>query len=318
MPAIGRPEKGLCRPLASARRTRSKQPMPELPEVETVMRGLRPVLEGRRITSVELRRSGLRFPFPADFARRLEGRRIESLARRAKYIVAAVEGGDNLLIHLGMTGRFTVLTNEDTRNLGEFYFESGASEAGNGPHDHVAFTLENQTRVIYTDPRRFGVLDLFRDGDPHRLLQGIGVEPLGNGLHAGYLAERFAGKSAPLKAALLDQRIIAGLGNIYVSEALHRSRLSPRRKAGTLARKSAPDPRLDTLVRHIRDILNEAIAAGGSTLQDFAHTDGTAGAFQQRFAVYDREGEACMSCGSAIKRLVQAGRSTFYCGACQK
>ena len=151
MPAIGRPEKGLCRPLASARRTRSKQPMPELPEVETMMRGLRPVLEGRRITSVELRRSGLRFPFPADFARRLEGRRIESLARRAKYIVAAVEGGDNLLIHLGMTGRFTVLTNEDTRNLGEFYFESGASEAGNGPHDHVAFTLENQTRVIYNN-----------------------------------------------------------------------------------------------------------------------------------------------------------------------
>ena len=283
-----------------------------------MMRGLRPVLEGRLIETVELRREGLRFPFPAGFAKRIEGRRIASLTRRAKYIVAALEGGDNLLIHLGMTGRFTVLANAEARNLGEFYFESGAGEAGNGPHDHVAFTLENRTRVIYTDPRRFGVLDLFRDGEPHRLLQGIGVEPLGNELNADYLADHLAGKSAPLKAALLDQRIIAGLGNIYVSEALHRSRLSPKRKAGTLVRKSGPHPRLETLVRHIRDILNEAIEAGGSTLQDFADPDGRSGAFQQRFAVYDREGKPCMTCGAPVKRLVQSGRSTFYCGVCQR
>jgi formamidopyrimidine-DNA glycosylase len=291
--------------------------MPELPEVETVMRGLKPVLEGHRIARVDLRRAGLRFPFPADFAARLAGRRIDGLTRRAKYILCAIEGGDNLLIHLGMTGRFSILGRSGARNLGEFYFETGTDGEGNGPHDHVALTLDDGIRVIYTDPRRFGVFDLFRDGEPHRLLSGIGVEPLGNAFHANYLAERFARKSAPLKAALLDQRVVAGLGNIYASEALYRARLSPRRKAGTLARRAKPDQRLDSLVRHIRDILNEAIMAGGSTLQDFAHTDGTAGAYQQRFAVYDREGEPCPSCGSAIKKIVQAGRSTFYCRHCQ-
>jgi formamidopyrimidine-DNA glycosylase len=292
--------------------------MPELPEVETVMRGLRPVLEGRRIETVILRRDGLRFPFPPDFARRLEGRRIGNLARRAKYIVAGIEGGDCLLIHLGMTGRFTVFSKSGALNLGEFYFEKMAGDSGAGPHDHVVFALDDGTRIVYTDPRRFGVLDLFRESESHKLLRDIGVEPLGNELNADYLARRFAGKSAPLKAALLDQRIIAGLGNIYVSEALHRSGLSPRRKAGTLVRKSGLDPRLETLVRHIRGILGEAIAAGGSTLQDFARTDGSAGAFQQRFAVYDREGAPCTTCGSPIKRLVQSGRSTFYCSACQR
>lgn len=291
--------------------------MPELPEVETVMRGLKPVLEGRRIAKVELRREGLRFPFPADFAKRLEGRRVEGLSRRAKYIVGTIEGGDNLLIHLGMTGRFSILAGSGARNLGVFYSGTGAEGHGDGPHDHVAFTLEDDTRIIYTDPRRFGVLDLFRDGQPHRLLKDLGIEPLGNEFHAAYLGERFDGKVAPLKAALLDQRIIAGLGNIYVSEALHRARLSPKRKAGTLVRRSKPDARLDVLVRHIRDILNEAITAGGSTLQDFAHTDGGEGSYQQRFAVYDREGEPCLTCGSGIKRLVQAGRSTFYCRHCQ-
>lgn len=282
------------------------------------MRGLRPVLEGRRIESVALRRAGLRFPFPADFAERLQGRRIEALNRRAKYIVGTIEGGDNLLIHLGMTGRFTVLAAAGARNLGEFYFETAAGDQGEGPHDHVTLRLDDGTRVIYTDPRRFGVLDLYREGEPHRLLQGIGVEPLGNEFNAGYLAARFRDKSAPLKAALLDQRIIAGLGNIYVSEALHRSGLSPKRKAGTLVRRTRPDARLEILVRHIRDILNEAIVAGGSTLQDFAHTDGASGAYQQRFSVYDREGEPCLTCKRPIKRLVQAGRSTFYCSACQK
>jgi formamidopyrimidine-DNA glycosylase len=286
--------------------------MPELPEVETVMRGLKPALEGRLIAKVDTRRAGLRFPFPKGFAARLEGRRITQLSRRAKYIVAAIEGGGNLLIHLGMTGRFTIVPAAGSaKNLGEFYFETGGE--GQGLHDHVVITLEDGSRVVYTDPRRFGVMDIF-DGE-HKLLKDIGVEPLGNELHADYLGVKFKGKSAPLKAALLDQKIVAGLGNIYVCEALFRSRLSPLRKARTL---KAGDPRLETLVRNIRDILSEAIEAGGSTLQDFAATDGQSGSFQQRFAVYDREGEPCPSCGKALRRRVQAGRSTFYCTSCQR
>jgi formamidopyrimidine-DNA glycosylase len=292
--------------------------MPELPEVETVMRGLAPELVGRRVVGVALRRPGLRFPFPADFAARLEGRRIEGLSRRAKYILAAVEGGATLLVHLGMTGRFTVIGAQGAaRNLGEFYHEEGAGAAGSGAHDHVVLTLETGARIVYTDPRRFGVMDLFAAGDDHRLLAGLGVEPLGNAFNAEYLAAKFARKAAPLKAALLDQRVVAGLGNIYVCEALHRAGLSPFRKARTLARR-ARDPRLEALVRRIRDVLAEAIAAGGSTLQDFAHTDGTEGAFQQRFAVYDREGEPCPVCATPVRRRVQAGRSTFYCSTCQK
>lgn len=294
--------------------------MPELPEVETVMRGLKPVLEGRRIGAVNLRRAGLRFPFPAGFADRLTGSRVIGLRRRAKYILADLDTGEVLLIHLGMTGRFTVFTGQGTRNLGEFYFETAAGAAGQGPHDHVVLALEDGTRIVYTDPRRFGIMDLFPEAEAasHKLLGGIGVEPLGNEFSAAYLAERFRDKAAPLKAALLDQHIIAGLGNIYVCEALHRARLSPRRKAHTLVKTKGHDPRLDELVRHVREVLAEAIAVGGSTLQDFAHTDGAAGAFQQRFLVYDREGEACMSCGALIERLVQSGRSTFYCRHCQK
>lgn len=294
--------------------------MPELPEVETVMRGLKPVLEGRRIGAVNLRRAGLRFPFPAGFADRLTGSRVIGLRRRAKYILADLDTGEVLLIHLGMTGRFTVFTGQGTRNLGEFYFETAAGAAGQGPHDHVVLALEDGTRIVYTDPRRFGIMDLFPEAEAasHKLLGGIGVEPLGNEFSAAYLAERFRDKAAPLKAALLDQHIIAGLGNIYVCEALHRARLSPRRKARTLVKTKGHDPRLDELVRHVREVLAEAIAVGGSTLQDFAHTDGAAGAFQQRFLVYDREGEACMSCGALIERLVQSGRSTFYCRHCQK
>jgi formamidopyrimidine-DNA glycosylase len=294
--------------------------MPELPEVETVMQGLKPVLEGQRIGTVSLRRAGLRFPFPERFAERLTGRRVTGLWRRAKYIMAGLDSGDVLLIHLGMTGRFTVLRDHGARNLGEFYFETGSGEAGQGPHDHVVLALEDGTRVVYTDPRRFGMMDLFPEAEAssHKLLAGIGVEPLGNAFSADYLEERFRGKQAPLKAALLDQHIIAGLGNIYVCEALHRAGLSPRRKARTLVKKKGHDPRLDELVRHVREILAEAITAGGSTLQDFAHTDGASGAFQQRFLVYDREGEACMTCGAPIERLVQSGRSTFYCRHCQK
>lgn len=293
--------------------------MPELPEVETVMRGLKPVLEGRRIAGVSLRRDGLRFPFPARFAERLSGSRVTGLWRRAKYILASLDSGEVLLVHLGMTGRFTVFSGQGARNLGEFYFETAAGEAGEGPHDHVMLSLEDGTRVVYTDPRRFGIMDLFPEAETaaHKLLGGIGVEPLGNAFSADYLAARFRGKTAPLKAALLDQHIIAGLGNIYVCEALFRAGLSPRRKARTVVRKKGTDPRLADLVRHIRDVLAEAIAAGGSTLQDFAHTDGASGAFQQRFLVYDREGEPCSRCGEPIRRLVQAGRSTFYCKNCQ-
>jgi formamidopyrimidine-DNA glycosylase len=297
--------------------------MPELPEVETVMRGLVPVLVGHRFVDVNLRRSGLRFPFPANFAARLKGRQVLSLRRRAKYILVNLDDGHCLLVHLGMTGRFTVLgDNERPHNLGEFYFEEGAVDAGSGPHDHVVATLDNGVRVVYTDHRRFGVMDLLQESEltSHKLLKDIGVEPLGNEFSGQYLADVFRKKSAPLKAVMLDQRIIAGLGNIYVSEVLHRTHLSPRRKAGTLVRNNTHDPRLNDLVRHVRDILNEAIAAGGSTLRDFSGTDGSEGAFQQRFAVYDRAGEKCQThgCRGTIRRIVQSGRSTFYCPSCQK
>jgi formamidopyrimidine-DNA glycosylase len=292
--------------------------MPELPEVETVMRGLVPVLVGRRIESAEIRRSGLRFPFPENFAQRLAGRQIMGLTRRAKYILVALDDGSNLLIHLGMTGRFTVVSHQ-SRSLGEFYHKSESAETGAGTHDHVVLALDDGVRVIYTDPRRFGIMDLLQESErhSHKLLRDIGVEPLGNEFNSTYLAGRFARKAAPLKAALLDQKIIAGLGNIYVSEALHRTGLSPRRSAKTLKRKTQ---QLDELVRHVRDILNESILAGGSTLQDFAGADGREGAYQQRFAVYDREGEACQKpgCHGTIRRIVQSGRSTFYCPTCQK
>ena len=282
------------------------------------MRGLIPVLVGRRITRVDLHRSGLRFPFPRRFAARLNGRDIRGLTRRAKYILVSLDDGNLILIHLGMTGRFTV-QGDKSKSLGEFYSHSGTTHSGSGPHDHVVITLDDGTCVVYTDPRRFGIMDMLHESEltTHKLLKGIGVEPLGNEFNSGYLAGKFRTKKAPLKAALLDQRIIAGLGNIYVSEALHRTGLSPRRAARTLVRKSE---RLDELVRHIRDILGEAILAGGSTLQDFAGADGSEGAYQQRFAVYDREGEACQKpgCNGTIRRIVQSGRSTFFCPTCQK
>jgi formamidopyrimidine-DNA glycosylase len=280
-------------------------------------------MAGKRLTRVEVRRPDLRFPFPEGFAERLSGRRIDRLARRAKYILGAVEGGDCLLIHLGMTGRFTVVAPQGgTRNLGELYFEQASDPAAQGAHDHVVFDLEDRTRVIYSDPRRFGLMDLFPadEIDQHKLLRDVGVEPLGNDFNATMLAGAFAGKTAPLKAALLDQRIVAGLGNIYVCEALHRAGLSPKRKAGTLVRRGKADARLELLVRHIREVLNEAIMAGGSTLRDYAATDGASGTFQERFRVYDCAGAPCPrpGCGGTIRRQVQAGRSTFYCPKCQK
>jgi formamidopyrimidine-DNA glycosylase len=294
--------------------------MPELPEVETVMRGLAPVLAGRRIVRVEARRPDLRFPLPKDFSQRLAGRQVLGLRRRAKYILARLDSGDCLLLHLGMSGRVSVVRPDGrTDNLGEFYDEIDAG-SGSGPHDHVVLSLDDGVRIVYTDPRRFGTMDIFPDdaADGHKLLANLGVEPLGNEFSAAYLADAFAGKAAPLKAALLDQTIIAGLGNIYVCEALFRARLSPKRKAGTLARRGKADGRLDVLVRHIREVLGEAILAGGSTLRDYAGADGAPGAFQQVFAVYDREGAACPSCGASVKRVVQSGRSTFYCPRCQR
>ncbi len=297
--------------------------MPELPEVETVKRGLEPVLKGQKIIRVETRRANLRFPFPSDFATMLEGATVQTLARRAKYILVDLDNGQSLIVHLGMTGRFTLLKPEGgAANLGEFYFETGAAENADGPHDHVVITLSNGLRVVYSDPRRFGMMDVTATAElhHHRLLKDIGVEPLGNGLNGAYIAEKFRDKSAPLKAALLDQTIIAGLGNIYVCEALHRAGLSPLRKAETLVKTKSYDPRIDVLVRHIKDILNEAIDAGGSTLQDFVGADGEKGSYQQRFSAYDQEGQACDTAGCAgqIKRVVQSGRSTFYCSVCQK
>ncbi|HTN96991.1 MAG TPA: bifunctional DNA-formamidopyrimidine glycosylase/DNA-(apurinic or apyrimidinic site) lyase [Nordella sp.] len=297
--------------------------MPELPEVETVMRGLETVLTGRRIAQVRLARSNLRFPFPPDFGKRIEGRLVLHLKRRAKYILAYLEGGEVLILHLGMSGRFTTIDAKGRMTgLGEFYDETAAPESGSGPHDHVVFTREDGLRIIYTDPRRFGLMDLVAEEGlaSHRLLASIGIEPLGNEFGAATLADGFRGKKAPLKAALLDQTLIAGLGNIYVCEALHRAGLSPKRKAGSLVKKTGFDPRLEDLARHIRAVLTEAIAAGGSTLRDFVQPQGAKGTFQQVFAVYDREGEKCRKrgCGGTVRRIVQAGRSTFYCPKCQK
>lgn len=296
--------------------------MPELPEVETVKRGLEPALLGRHFQRVELRRKDLRFPFPEGLGEAMAGARIDSLERRAKYILVHCSNGRSLILHLGMTGRFTIVR-ADGRSFepGAFYHEAGGT-AEPGPHDHVIWHLDDGTRIIYNDARRFGFMDWAETHlrDEHKLLKDIGVEPLGNGFHVDHLLEKFRDKKAPAKAALLDQHVVAGLGNIYVSEALHRARISPRLQAGKLVKARGPDPRLIDLVRHIKDILNEAIAAGGSTLRDFQDTAGEKGAFQQRFLVYDREGEPCATpgCDSTIRRIVQSGRSTFYCPTCQK
>jgi formamidopyrimidine-DNA glycosylase len=294
--------------------------MPELPEVETVRRGLEPVLEGQRIAKVVLRRADLRFRLPERFAARLEGRRVVSLGRRAKYLLAHIEGGEVLVMHLGMTGRFTIARGrEDGTQLGEFHHAAGGDPA----HDHVVFTMSGGATVTYNDVRRFGYMLLISgealEDDPH--FKGLGIEPLDNGLDAAFLAARAKGRSADLKAFLMDQRNIAGLGNIYVCEALHRAGLSPQRAAGSLAKASgAPTTRSDRLVPAIRSVLSEAIEAGGSTLNDYRKADGSLGYFQHAFAVYDREGETCLrpGCGGTIRRIVQGGRSTFYCGRCQR
>lgn len=271
--------------------------MPELPEVETVVRGLRPKLEGRVLARVEQRCPALRFPLPDGFARRLEGRRVARIDRRAKYILVHLEGAEVLLCHLGMSGRM-VLTAANGRP-----FEK---------HDHVIFTTDAGDQLRFNDARRFGVMDLVAEPAlyEHRLLRDLGPEPLGNAFNGPALAAALKGKRTPIKAALLDQRVVAGLGNIYVSEALYAAGLSPRRLAYTVQ-----GGRAERLVAGIRDVLNRAIAAGGSSLRDYVQADGELGYFQHQWAVYDRAGEPCpdCDCGGGIRRLVQSNRSTFYC-----
>ncbi|MGD0565246.1 MAG: bifunctional DNA-formamidopyrimidine glycosylase/DNA-(apurinic or apyrimidinic site) lyase [Roseiarcus sp.] len=292
--------------------------MPELPEVETVRRGLSAAMVGKRFARVETRRGDLRVPFPDRFAERLTGQRIEALTRRAKYLLAALEGGETLVMHLGMSGSFRVEREGETL-VQPFHFERSKKEA----HDHVVFTLDSGARVVYNDPRRFGamVLTPTQGLAEHPLFRDLGVEPLSQEFDAARLAAVLAGARTPLKSALLDQKRIAGLGNIYVCEALHRARLSPRREAGTLVDvKGAPTPAAKALVKAIRDVLEEAVAAGGSTLRDHRQTDGELGYFQHAFAVYGREGAACPRprCRGTIVRIVQNGRSSFYCPACQR
>jgi len=296
--------------------------MPELPEVETVRRGLQPVLEGARLVRVEARRPDLRFPFPKDFSARLTGKTITALGRRAKYLTMHIDGGPVLICHLGMSGSFRIETSDGSDIPGVFHHERSKSAA----HDHVVFDVVSaegaRSRVIFNDPRRFGFM-LFAEGTPdtHPMLAGLGVEPTGNTLDGVLLASLLEGRRSPLKAALLDQRLIAGLGNIYVSEALWRAGLSPLRESGTIAKagkKAAGQS--ERLAGAIRSVIADAIAAGGSSLRDYVQTDGSLGYFQHSFAVYDREGEPCSTpgCGGQIERIVQSGRSTFYCRTCQR
>ncbi|MDQ6435582.1 bifunctional DNA-formamidopyrimidine glycosylase/DNA-(apurinic or apyrimidinic site) lyase [Mesorhizobium sp. LHD-90] len=297
--------------------------MPELPEVETVRRGLQPVMEGARIERIELRRKDLRFPFPARFAQRLEGRTIRGLGRRAKYLLVDVAEAPALICHLGMSGSFRIERDEVPGALpGQFHHERSKAAA----HDHVVFHLAPPSgapaRVVFNDPRRFGFMLFAEDGiDKHPMLSGLGPEPTGNALDGALLRELLDGRVAPLKAALLDQRTIAGLGNIYVCEALWRAKLSPTRAAGSIAGKGKQQiARSDALAEAIRAVIAEAIQAGGSSLRDHIQADGSLGYFQHSFSVYDREGEPCprLACTGQVERVVQSGRSTFYCRACQK
>ncbi len=283
--------------------------MPELPEVETVRRGLAPVMEGQVIARAEVNRPDLRWPFPERMAERLAGQRVERLRRRSKYILADLSGGETLLIHLGMSGRMTVSGDPS----GRFTRDHPVAQK----HDHVVLNMASGARIIFNDPRRFGMMDLMATtaADQHRLLAVLGPEPLGNDFHEDHLIAAFKGRNTPVKTALLDQRIVAGLGNIYVCEVLYRAKIAPTRKIG----KIAPE-RVAALVPVIRQVLNEAIAAGGSSLRDFRQADGELGYFQHSFAVYGREGAQCHAsgCSAAIRRITQGGRSTFYCAQCQR
>lgn len=283
--------------------------MPELPEVETVRRGLAPVMEGVVITRADVNRPDLRWPFPDNMAKRLTGQRVERLRRRSKYILADLSSGETLLVHLGMSGRMLVSGDP----LGNFVHDHPAAEK----HDHVVFHMENGARITFNDPRRFGAMDLMptATAQEHKLLAVLGPEPLGNDFHESILCDAFEGRNTPVKSALLDQRIVAGLGNIYVCETLFRAGISPKRKAGRIA-----TARVAAMVPIIRAVLEEAIEAGGSSLRDFRQADGELGYFQHSFDVYGREGGPCRrdGCEGTIARIVQSGRSSFYCPVCQR
>jgi len=282
--------------------------MPELPEVETVRRGLLPVMEGQRITMAQVNRPDLRFPLPERMADRLTGATVTTLRRRSKYILADLDSGETLLIHLGMSGRILI----SGQMLGDFHHDHPAPQK----HDHVLFHMENSARITFNDARRFGAMDLMATltADRHPLLAKLGPEPLGNAFDESYLAKRLQGRLTPIKSALLDQTVLAGLGNIYVCEVLHRARISPLRLAASLTPHD-----ITALIPIIRDVLTEAITAGGSSLRDYRQADGELGYFQHRFRVYDREGQPCPTpdCPGTIIRTVQSGRSSFHCATCQ-
>lgn len=283
--------------------------MPELPEVETVRRGLEPAMSGAVIAQAQVNRPDLRWPFPDRMAERLTGQRVLALRRRSKYILADLASGETLLIHLGMSGRMLISGDP----LGQFVHHHPAP----AKHDHVLLEMANGARITFNDPRRFGAMDLIdtNHAESHLLLRNLGPEPLGNRFDGPYLAGALRGRNTPVKSALLDQRIVAGLGNIYVCETLFRARISPLRRAGRISAERSAG-----LVPIIRDVLSDAIAAGGSSLRDFRQADGELGYFQHSFDVYGREGEPCRreGCTGTIRRKVQSGRSSFYCAACQR
>lgn len=296
--------------------------MPELPEVETVKRGLAPTFEGAQIVAVDQNRPDLRFAFPDGFVSRLTGQTVSALSRRSKYLLADIDSGDVLVMHLGMSGSFRIENDVLDETPGAFEHARNRDTK----HDHVVFHLEGpaleRARIIYNDPRRFGFMDLVPREHlaDHPLFRDLGLEPLGNDLSGDALARLFKDRKTPLKAALLNQKLIAGLGNIYVCEALWRSGLSPLRPAGSLVTKTGkPTKKADLLAANIRETLHDAIKAGGSSLRDHARTDGTLGYFQHSFAVYGREGEPCRTngCKGTVSRIVQSNRSTFHCPSCQ-
>jgi formamidopyrimidine-DNA glycosylase len=285
------------------------KPMPELPEVETVRRGLLPVMEGRVIANAAVNRPDLRWPFPPNMAARLTGKRVLALRRRSKYILADLDSGESLIIHLGMSGRMLV----SGAMIGDFHHDHPAP----AKHDHVVLDMDGGARVTFNDARRFGSMDLIATdaAETHLLLKNLGPEPLGNAFSGPYLVDRLKSRNTPIKSALLDQGVVAGLGNIYVCEVLFRARISPARKAGQIAAA-----RIAGLVPIIRDVLAEAIEAGGSSLRDYRQADGELGYFQHAFKVYGRENSPCATpgCTSTITRIVQSGRSSFYCPTCQR
>ncbi len=283
--------------------------MPELPEVETVRRGLEPAMKNQLIAKADVNRPDLRWPFPPNLADRLTGARVLGLRRRSKYILIDLDSDETLIVHLGMSGRMLV----SGIQLGQFFLDHPAVEK----HDHVVLHMENNARITFNDARRFGMMDLAVTAavEQHKLLASLGPEPLGNSFDEAYLISAFAGKTAPIKSLLLDQRIIAGLGNIYVCEVLYRAKILPMCKAGGLSKS-----RIGKILPIIREVLEEAILAGGSSLKDYRQTGGELGYFQHNFQVYDREGLPCASdeCTGVIKRVTQVGRSSFYCPICQR